>query len=203
MEPLLRQRNGLTVEYPYSGPLIKKIDNDAGLLDLFKILFNYIYVTGLIAIVSKQSDLDVMERMFIKSKNEYVKGVEFTAKEHLSNFQVFSIQEYLKKDSKSLEPAITSFIEAINERVSPNVFEFNLPKENTSYLEGIRTILTEFESLLKQYQYLIEEGEINYELIRLNSKPMIIGEVKSTKPSKYLYSVGDELTHLLQVYYSD
>jgi hypothetical protein len=144
-----------------------------------------------------------MERMFIKSKNEYVKGVEFTAKEHLSNFQVFSIQEYLKKDSKSLEPAITSFIEAINERVSPNVFEFNLPKENTSYLEGIRTILTEFESLLKQYQYLIEEGEINYELIRLNSKPMIIGEVKSTKPSKYLYSVGDELTHLLQVYYSD
>lgn len=202
-EPFKFKSEGTTFEASYSESFIDMLPTDLDLFLVFKYLFFYTDEKNLISLVSKQSELDVLERTFMKSKNEYEIGFSFFRKENLSNLQLYIFSDYLKRKNRSLESIINSYVSSINERISPNNIVFKLPLNESSYLEKIRTLTPDFEFFLKQYKLLIDEKSIDLELIQISSTPIRISEIYSNKTKKYLYSDDNLILQLKYLFFSD
>ena len=107
---IFKNENGL-IEAIYSEKYLDGIESQVDLFKAFSYLFNYTDETSLIYLVSKSSELDVMERvMGLKSKNEYEIGEVFIRKEMLSTLQLHLIENYLKRKDSGIEQLINSFI---------------------------------------------------------------------------------------------
>ena len=202
-EPFKFKTEGTTFEASYSESFLDLLPTDIDLFLVFKYLFFYTDEKNLIALVSRQSELDVFERTFMKSKNEYEIGYSFFRKENLSNLQLYIYEHYLQRKDKSLESVINSYLEFLNERISPNKIVFQVPLSKSSYLEKIRTLTPDFEFLLKQYKLLVDEKSIDLELLQISSTPIRISEIYSNKPKKYLYSDDNLILQLKHLFFSD
>ena len=202
-EPFKFKKDGTTFEASYSESLLDLLPTDIDLFLVFKYFFFYTDEKNLISMISKQSELDVLERTFMKSKNEYEIGYSFIRKENLSNLQLYIFENYLNRKGRSLESVINSFIDFLNDKISPHNIIFKLLSNESSYLEKIRTTTPDFEFLLKQYKLLIEEEKIDIELLQINSSPIRLSEIFSDKTKKYLYSDNDLILQLKYLFFSD
>jgi len=202
-EPFKFKNDGTTFEASYSESLLDILPTDLDLFLVFKYFFFYTDEKNLISIVSKQSELDALERTMMKSKNEYEIGFSFYRKENLSNLQLYCFKNYLNRKSKSLESVINSYIDFLNDKISPHKIIFKLSLNESSFLEKIRTVTPDFEFLLKQYKFLIDEKNIDLELLRINSTPIRISEIYSNKTKKYLYSDNNLILKLKFLFFSD
>lgn len=202
-EPFKFKTEGTTFEASYSETFLDLLSIDIDLFLVFKYLFFYTDNKNLIALVSRQSELDVLERTFMKSKNEYEIGLSFFKKENLSDLQLYIFEHYLKSRGKGIESVINSYIGFLNQLISPNKIVFQLPISESSYLEKIRCVIPDFELFLKQYKLLIDEKSIDLELLQISSSPIIISEIYSNKPKKYIYSDNKLIGHLKYIFFSD
>ena len=203
-EPVIfKNENGL-IEATYSEKYLDGIENKVNLFKAFSYLFNYTDETSLIYLVSKASELDVMERvMGLKSKNEYEIGEVFTRKEMLSILQLHLIENYLKRKDSGIEQVINSFISHINELLEPNNLIFQIRISDSPELDKIRTLLPDFDFLLKQYKNLADDGTINIELLQLSSKPIGFSQITSQNNIKYVYSNDELILKLKHIFFSD
>ena len=53
-------------------------------------------------------------------------------------------------------------------------FIVDMPTVNTSYLEKCKLIAIEIDKIIKQYQYYIQDGEIDEELLQISSNSIIL-----------------------------
>lgn len=203
-EPVIfKNENGL-IEATYSEKYLDGIENQVNLFKVFSYLFNYTDETSLIYLVSKTSELDVMERVIgLKSKNEYEVGEVFTRKEMLSIIQLHLIENYLKRKNSGIEQVINSFIAHINELLEPNNLIFQIRVSDSPELDKIRTLLPDFDFLLKQYKNLADDGTINIELLQVSSKPIGFSQITSQNTQKYLYSNDKLILKLKHIFFSD
>ena len=150
----------------YSIKWLNQFDDSFSLFKIFSNLFGYIDEFGLIELVSKKEEMDVMENVFMNSKNCYSKGMAFTRKSNLSHIQIFMFAEYLKGRNKTIELILKDVIDGlINGVFGLKNLRITFSSENTSNLEKVRMIAPEFESLLKQFQLYAEDGIIDHELL--------------------------------------
>ncbi|MFI2741262.1 hypothetical protein ACG2LH_00870 [Zhouia sp. PK063] len=203
-EPVIfKNENGL-IEATYSENFLDGIENQVDFFKVFSYLFNYTDETSLIYLVSKPSELDVMERvMGLKSKNEYEIGEVFIRKEMLSILQLHLIENYLKRNDSGVEQVINSFIVHINELLEPNNLIFQVRVSNSPELDKIRTLLPDFDFLLKQYKNLAEDGTIDIELLQLSSKTIGFSQIPSLNKRKYIYSNDKLIMQLKHIFFSD
>lgn len=203
-EPVIfKNENGL-IDATYSEKYLDGIENQVDLFKVFSYLFNYTDETSLIYLVSKASELDVMERvMGLKSKNEYDIGEVFTRKEMLSILQLHLIENYLKRKDSGIEQIINSFISYLNELLEPNNLMFQVRVSDSPALDKIRTLLPDFDFLLKQYKNLADEGTIDIELLQVSSKPIGFSQITSQNKIKYVYSNDRLILQLKHIFFSD
>lgn len=200
---IFKNENGL-IEATYSEKYLDGIENQVDLFKAFSYLFNYTDETSLIYLVSKASELDVMERvMGLKSKNEYEIGEVFTKKEMLSILQLHLIENYLKRRDSGIEQIINSFISHINELLGPNNLMFQIRVSDSPELDKIRTLLPDFDFLLKQYKNLADDGIIDIELLQVSSKPIGFSQITSQNTIKYIYSNDKLILKLKHIFFSD
>jgi len=203
-EPVIFKNEKGLIEAIYSEKYLNGINDQIKLFNIFKYLFNYTDKTSLIYLVSKASELDVMERiMGLKSKNEYEFGEVFTKKEMLSILQLHLINNYLKRKNSGIEQLINSFILHINQLIESNNLIFQVRVSNSPELDKIRTLLPDFDFLLKQYKSLAEDGAINIELLQLSSKPIGFSQITSQNKIKYIYSNDNLILRLKHIFFSD
>lgn len=202
-EPVTFKYQGSELEVIYSEPFIDNFTNDTDLFEMFKYLFLFTDNSDLVDLVSKEAELTTLERISMRSRNEYSTGVAFYRKENLSTIQIAIFDHYLKRKGKSIESIINAYVQHINDALSEHELSFQLPIEGTGYLQKIRMITPDFDFLLKQYQTLAEEGCIDMELIRISTGPLRFSEVGSLNERKYVYCASEELVKLQHVFFSD
>lgn len=202
-EPVLFNNEQGVLEATYSEKLIDTLKDDLSLFYAFRHFFGYTDETHLIALVNKSSELDVMESIFMKSKNAYETGEAFRRKEILSTLQLHIFNDYLSRNKNSIENLINSFVEHLNKCISPNNIIFKVIDLDSPFLEKIRTLLPEFEFLLKQYKTFADEGTIDLELIQISSTPLRFSEVTSLSKIKYIYSNDNLILQLKHQFFSD
>lgn len=203
LEPVKYVHNKTGLEAIYSESLLDYLQYDIPLFLVFKKLFLYTDERNLITLVSKNSELDVMETTFMKSKNAYETGEVFTKKDFLSSLQLIIFEDYLNRKNNSIEKLINSFIDYLNDYITPNKLIFKIQNSEISYVEKIRNLAPEYDFLLKQYQTYVEEGEIDIELVQINSTPVRYSEIYSISDKKYIYIEGSLVFRLKYLFYSN
>ncbi len=202
-EPVKFNREHDLFEAIYSTKFLDSIEDDIELFSMFRHLFRYLDETSVITLVSKRSELNVFERISLKSKNEYAKGEVFSRKEYLSFLQLHILNAYLETKDRKVEDLINSFIIHLNNLIDTCEFVFKIRDSEASYLERIRTVLPDLDFLLRQYQNLAEDGTIDLELIQESSKPIALEQIKSQSNKKYVYSEDNLILQLKHLFFSD
>ncbi|MDP8050952.1 hypothetical protein QJU23_00745 [Pasteurella atlantica] len=200
--------DGNTTSFFYNLDYIINNNESYALFKNFKYLFEYIDEKNRITLVSKPNKMSTFERMMNEtSKYHYLKGFAFDSFETISLLQIRGYTEILiKKLNISLEEIIHRiFTKVFQERYdfSANT-SFNIPSTQ-SYLEKIRILAPEFESILKQFKLFVEDSDIDLELLQISSKPVHFSEIPSLNHYKYIYLNNDNptLENILTLFFSD
>ena len=204
-EPLKILREGCLEVFSYSEEYLTANGHPLYLISHFSKLFYYLDNQRCISMVSKSSDFGTIEKLLMRSINEYPVGPVFKRKDILSLYQIVLVDRVLEKSGKFNVELILKyfFCEFLEQRYSLKGIRFNLPSVGASYFEKIRMLLAEFDALLKQYEMIKEDGEIDAELFCLSSKPIGISQIPSFAAKKYCYPVGNKLSMINHFLFSD
>ena len=197
--------NARDIKYIYDFNWIKNNQDYPTLLNNFIYLFEYVDMQMRITFTSKKSDLGLFERyMFIRSKNAYKKGTVFDSLEMLSILQMIGYSERLNSMNIRIENIIEWFFkDYLLDEFSVSDYRISVPSENSSTLEKCRTILSEMDHILKQYQLIVEDGIIDHELIEISSNPVLFKNIKSLIKNKYVYANSEEYNMMEYYFFSD
>ncbi len=188
----------------YSNKWIESQNDKISLFYNFTTLFNYTDKSGRITFVSKNNELDGLEKIFLHSKNEYSIGMRFNLKNNMSDLQMFGYAHFLQQRNNSIESILSYFIkEYLNDNFGIFGFKITFPSEKTSNLEKIRMIAPEFESFLKQYKLYVNYGKIDHEILQISSAQCLFKDIPSLSKKKYAYSKSQEFEFLQNVFFSD
>lgn len=196
------------VHNSYSADFILKNNNPYVLFQNFDILFEYIDEQKRIDLVSKRSQISTIEGiMGIRSENEYWGGTAFSLSEMTSQGQIFGYSKVLYEMETSIEDILQfMFTVALQEKYNfANNVHFSIPLSTNSYLEKIRLMAPEFESILKQFKLYVEDGVIDFELLQISSSPTTIKNIPSLNSNKYIYfnEQNKEMVGCSNIFFSD
>ncbi len=198
----------LIVNYSYSLDYIKAQSHPHAQYLIFKLLFEYIDNQNRICLVSRPSQMGVMERLMgIRAKTEYTYGMVFRLSEMASQAQILSYAKILKSLNTSLESVLSYvYTSVFAEKYDfANNATLNMPTQSASALEKVRSLAPELESVLKQYKLFVEDNQIDYDLIQMSSSPCTIKDVTSLNKGKYLYlnTENQEANTFSNLFFSD
>lgn len=203
-EPYKLINNNGQFTHSYSEKWLNATKSNENIFGNFSYLFNYINSQGCIDLVSKTHEIDSFERTFMRSKNEYLISFKFHGKSLLSHIQLAIYLHYLKENNLNIENVLSHQVnEVLNEKFEIKGLTISFGSENASVLEKIRFISPELEFLIKQYQSYVEEGFIDFDLIKFSSSQLHLSKVKSKPKKKYAYGVGDEYFRLKYYFFSN
>lgn len=203
--PFKYSLNGYIQTYSYSTKYIFAADSRIFYLSHFVRLFKYLDNQQCISLVNNDSDLDLLEKIFMSSKYEYKTGIEFNRKDNLSLLQLIIFDKVLIKDKNSSIEQLIQYCatEYLEEMFSLKGFRFRLPSVGTDYLEKIPYLLIEFDALLRQYKLYAENGEIDYDLFRISSEAYNFSQIPSFKKKKYCYPSSNHFSIPFTLLFSD
>ena len=191
--------------FSYSIPYIRKCNNIARIANVSN-LFECLNQHAMINLINKHSECgELCEFLnFDKARNAYNVSYLFECKNNIACLQISSYDKILHILNSSLEKEIKTFFEnrIKKEYLYPGL-NINLPSDNESWLNKCRIICPELDSIVKQYDTYIEEGEIDIDLIRL-SKPMKLEDCRSLLSNKYyeISEENDEINGVLNLLFS-
>lgn len=201
-EPIIEKCNGNNVEKLYSENYLNNQIGFVALFNVFANLFHYTDKQKLIRLVSYPNELDVMEAIAMKSKNDYLNGANFVRKKMESDQQLIAYNYYLQSRELSIEIVIKGFLTELTTHFKLENFRFEFPSTTTSYLEKIRVLAPDFEFILRQYQNFVEDGSIDFELLEMQSNPINFSEIPSLCDRKYAYMKDEEIISLKNQFFS-
>jgi hypothetical protein len=175
----LENQNG-QFTHCYSEKWLNSTKSNENVFRNFSYLFNYINAQGCIELASKNHEIDSFERTFMRSKNEYLISFKFHVKSLLSHLQLVIYFRYLQEKKITLEEVLSHQVnKVLNERFEMKSLTISFASKNASPLEKIRFIAPELEFLIKQYQCYVEEGFIDFDLLRISTSQLHLSKVKS------------------------
>lgn len=187
--------NGVA-QYIYNLNHLKNNSDSYCLFLNFKYLFGYLDNQNRIRLVSNVKDLGLFEMIgIVSSQHEYIHGMSFIVSEMTSQAQIIVYNEQVNNLNTTLEDIISYIFEkSFQEKhgFADNA-TFSIPTA-TTYLQKIRLLAPEFESVLKQFKLFVEDGHIDFELLQISSAPCLIKDIPSLNDKKYYYlSEGNEV----------
>ncbi|MGD7025168.1 hypothetical protein ACQCVK_21640 [Rossellomorea vietnamensis] len=192
-EAILFTIDGTTVDLKISRKWIEENIDYPTLWNNFIHLFGFVDGTMRLEFDSKKSESSALESV-IRPQGEhlYYQSTSFHFKEMLSNAEIYSYVNVLNVLGIRLEEMIEWFFNVyLKEEFHINNFIVKMPSSEASYFEKCRTILPEIDRIFKQFNSLIEDGEIDQELIQMSSTSFKTKDIKSFNKNKYVYSSSD------------
>lgn len=186
--------NGNNWNFVYNLRWIKENHDYNTLLNNFIYLFDYTDKQMRWTLVSKFSYMGIIERSIItRSKRDYPTSMVFNRINQLSDLQMMGYYTELKKMNIRLEDIIVWFFkEYLVKEFRIKNYNISMPSKNSNYLEKCRTLLPEIDSCLKQFNYYVEDGIIDSDLLEISSKHLLYKDVKSLLTNKYVYPIKGE-----------
>lgn len=198
--------DGILAQLSYSSHWLEETLDYPSILNNFQHLFEFTNPQVLLNFPSYPARLGVFERfMGVAGKNEYPVGVAFRVTEMSSLLQARLYQHYLETKSIDLEDVITWFFRTyLADEFAATNFSFTRSTPGTSFLEKVRHLFVEMESIVNQFRQFVDNGEIDPELLAIGSDPIAYKRVPSLLNGKYIYSTHEqEITGILHALFSD
>ncbi|MGY4721470.1 hypothetical protein [Naumannella huperziae] len=208
-EPVLYEMDdsdGMVARFTYSSRWLDETCDNPSILNNFQHLFEFADHGVLLTLPSYPSQLGVSERFLMTTgKTEYMVGARFRAVDMSTLLQTRLYQHYLETKKKDLEGVIFWFFEDyLKEEFGAANFSFRPSSRAASYLERVRHLFAEMESMLAQFSLFVENGELDRDLLAITSNPVRYREVPSLLPGKYVYATDDDqIAGILHALFSD
>ncbi|MBU8729143.1 hypothetical protein KM915_03615 [Cytobacillus oceanisediminis] len=204
-EAILYTVDGTTADIKISRKWIEENTDYPTLWNNFIHLFGFVDGTMRLEFDSKKSESSAFESMIRpQAEHLYYQSTSFRFKEMLSNAEIYSYVNVLNVLGVRLEEMIEWFFNVyLKEEFQINDFIVKMPSSETSYFEKCRTILPEIDRIFKQFNYLIEDGVIDQELIQMSSSSFKTKDIKSFNKNKYVYSSSDWYETAAYLLFSD
>ena len=150
----------------YSHSWLKENLNNPTLLNNFVFLFGYVDSHTRSTFPSKKTELGVMEKILgVKGDREYDVGVSFDFKEMISSMQIKTYYYELLKLDKRLEEIFKWFFEEyLLVEFQVDGFILSIPSNKSSFLEKVRTLCSEIDSILRQFTNYVNSITTGHEL---------------------------------------
>lgn len=180
-------------------------------LDYPTILNNFLYLFEMFdiwfrsSLVSIRSEIGVFEADFMpQGVKFYPKGMCFNMKNMTSAAQTALYYEFLKSHNIDLEEVFKWFFETyLSEEFDVHGFSMVASAPSATYVEKCRSLASEMDGVLKQFRMFVEDGKIDRELFEMSSEHMIIGNIPSLIPNKYVYPNSKEIDSEMWALFSD
>jgi hypothetical protein len=202
----LDESDGLVCRYTYSRRWLEETCDNPSILNNFIHLFGFVDRNALLALPSYPASLGVMERLMgTPGKTEYRIGTVFRATDMSSLLQTRLYHHFLETKEIYLEKVISWFFEEyLVEEFRAENFSFTPSGAGTSYLQKVRHLFAEMESIASQFGLFAKDGELDRDLLAMGSEQVRYKDIPSLLDGKYLYSTEtDEITSILNLLFSD
>ena len=204
-EASLITSKGNDTNYSYSGKWIKENNDYPTLLNNFIYLFNYVDPYFRIDLINKKCYSGIFERINYKVVRSYNPNQTFNNRAMVANMQIAAYYNYLNKNNIRLEDIIEWFFkEYLKSEFDIDNYIISMPSANSNYFEKCKSLLPEFDLILKEYKYYCEDGIIDQELVNISSTQMFFKDIPSLNDKKYIYANKIDDTLLIQYcFFSD
>ena len=195
----------LNYKVTYSRLWVRDNLDNPTLLNNFIYLFEYVDYHNRSTLPSKEYELGFLEKFAgVKGTKRYNIGISFNIKNMLSLMQIKLYCQVLSEFDKRLEDIFKWFFEEyLWNEFGVEGFTLSIPSENSTFLEKVRTICSEIDSTLRQFNTYIENGEIDRELLEISRNSPIIENIPSFLEKKYGYIEDRELLNISEYLFSD
>lgn len=199
-----REYNG-NFKYIYNLYWIKENLDYSTLLNNFIYLFEYVDLEMRLNLVSKKVDMGISQILFGNDgPSQYKFTPVFNHKNIKSLLEIMSYSDLLISFNIRLENIIEWFFkEYLFKEFNIENFITKMPGENLSYFEKCKVIIPEIDRILKQYNFYLEDREINQELVQISSTHLLFNNCKSINDKKYCYINSQKLENVAHFLYSD
>lgn len=187
----------------YSTKRLGEKTDRATLFQNFRSVFEFVDFQGSITSVSKSARIDTLELVSMRSKNEYLTSWDFADKTLVCGLKFETYRFFLESISVKVEDLLEYYVnDYLNARFGINGLRIYLPSSSGTYLEKIRLLVPEFESLIEQYRLYVLDGEIDFELLQITTKTSGFDKIPSLVKNKYVYPAGKEFQRLSYNFFS-
>ena len=168
--------------------------NEVEMIHVFGYLFQLIGEDYLINLVNKDSETGGLECFFIDhGKDAYFINQSCQIRNNLALANINLYSQMLPTIGKRLESLVKNFYEKhFKEDYGYPTLQLTLPAEDVDWVAKCRTIMPELDSVSKQYNLFVEEGDIDPRLFSFE-KPLLITETKSLFCNKYYVIKGHSM----------
>ena len=176
----------------YDAKLIDKLTNTE-IIFYFQDAFEYLTKMGFINLISMSSQEGVMERYLgLTAKDTYRENLDFKSKDQLSVIQMIAMEKTVNEIGRRIEDAIKSFYEDfLSEQYGYPSLKITVPSADSSYVEKFRAFAPEMDSIVKQYNLYSKEGEIDPELLALESSIKVTDSASCVDKKYYIVNDGN------------
>lgn len=181
-------------------------------LDYSSILNNFIYVFEFVDLpqvrslhVSKKSQSGVLEDVFLsKSSRYYHCNQAFRHSQVIAMLQMTAYYDFLLKRNIRLENVLHWFFtEYLQEEFSVPEMRVSFPSESATFSEKCSTIITAFETIIKQFVIYRRHGSIDFDLLAMSTTPISFENINSLVDNKYAYGNGADYEKLSFMLFSN
>ena len=202
----LDESDGLVCRYTYSRSWLEETCDNSSILNNFINLFGFVDRNALLVLPSYPASLGVMERfMGTPGRTEYRIGTVFRTTDMSSLLQTRMYHHFLETKGIDLERVISWFFEEyLVEEFGADNLSFIPSDVGSSYLQKVRHLFAEMESVASQFSLFAKDGDLDRDLLAMGSEQVRYKDMPSLLDGKYLYSTEtNEITSILNLLFSD
>ena len=205
-EPVSAELDGMVSKFTYSRQWLDSTNDYASILNNFQHLFDFADRACILTLPAYAAELGVLERTLgLRGKTDYHFGLAFSSKDSSSLLQTQMMHAYLRSRDINLEEVISWFFgNYLVEQFQASSFSFTPSEGGTSYLQKVRHLFAEMESISNQFRLYVQNGELDRELLAMTSEQVRYKELPTLLEDKYLYPTqSSEIASILHLLFSD
>jgi len=199
------EREGNIVELAYGTSWIKENLDYPTLLNNFIYLFGFVDEQCRYQHLANPANLGVLERLFgVSGRNDYKTGIDYQVRRISSICQMSGYLQQLKLNDISLETIFKWFFESyLDEEFDVKGFQYFIPSEQSSCLEKILVLISQFDSVIKQFRFFVEDKKVDRDFLEFSSDHYKLSDTPSMITKKYIYPKSDRINTAMFMFYSD
>ena len=180
---------GIVACYTFSKKWVKEHLDYPTLLNNFIFLFDFVDPKLRCSFVSRE-DMFLTSLLLgsIQGINDYKVGIHFETSRLIANSQMEAYRNELLCNGIDFEDLFEWFCNTyIEQEFGIKGFVFNKPSKNISLLERCRSLCSEMDGILNQFNLYQQDGVIGRRLLSYSTDAFKISDCKSLQETKYLY----------------
>lgn len=205
-EPVSVELDGMITKVTFSARWLEETTDYPSILNNVQHLFEFADRECLLTLPAYPADMSVLERhLGMKGKTDYHFGIWFRTADTKSLLEVRMLHCYLKSKGVDLEEVVSwFFVEYLVEEFGAENFSFTPAGDGTTYLQKVRHLFAEMESVANQFSLYAQDGELDRELLAMTADQVRYKLLPTLVEGKYLYATDEaEIVNILHLLFSD